>query len=204
VIRTPRCVVRTVTVCAAFALVGMAGCKKDDGSSADTTVAATGTPVTESPTTVSQPETTSAPAGMSDEEAAVRDVLDRQWAAYALALNSAEPDYPGLVALLRGEALERLQNVLRGHAAKGLKGRRVGGGPQPHESKVVLVGGDRAVARECVVDDFTMYDSSGRVINDGVSSTLFETVLVREGGSWVITERTQDMTNPGVKLCDDF
>ncbi|MBI2705988.1 MAG: hypothetical protein HYX32_11975 [Actinobacteria bacterium] len=70
--------------------------------------------------------------------------------------------------------------------------------------QVELVDGNTARITTCTVDDAVVYEvSTGRVVDDKVSTARLEGTLRLDGGVWKLAERTIVNKKDGVTTCDD-
>ena len=152
----------------------------------------------ETPSPQSQDTTTTTVTPEAEVEAAYLaywDMLDR--------LSQApDPNDPEIAQHVSGEALLEVIDGLRTLRAQGHVAQI---GPQyAHSVLTVEVRGNRAVVRDCVVDDSTIVnEATGQVIEGGEAATgvLEVTMLVRDS-RWQVDSVDRVSTEPGVTACE--
>jgi hypothetical protein len=179
---------------AVLLVLGASSCNGDAPSAESTTTPS-------SPVTTAAVTTTSVVPGSPEDKAAVTATLDRYWAAAEKSQNSADPNLPELLAVVRGAALERDQQVSR-LLQQRKQTRRSRNGVPPHASKVMSADAISATAWECVIDDSITSDQSGAEIDKSVWSYTFDTSLERSGSDWLIVNRTTTAREQGRGLCE--
>ena len=198
-----RCVLAVAALGATFALG--AGCGRDTTTSATPpapTVAPATTATPSTTTTTTAPPATTAPAAAKDDEAQVRDVIDTYWKEWTLALREADAGRPTLVAILDGDAKERVVAQLQKNQALNEIALRSDELPTPHRTLTVTISGDSATVRECVVDDAVLLErTTGQTLNTAVDSFVLEKKLNRQSSGWKISESSQLNKVEGGELC---
>lgn len=143
---------------------------------------------------------------MSTDEAEVRATIDRYWDAwFAAVANPPNPDSPELNELLTGQAWATITGSIREMKANGEFVRQ----PQPSvfERRTTTVVFDTqriAHVRECIVDDLVVVRSNtNQIVNDSVSTYVFDSTLANDGTGWRITTTTESSKHPGVNVCPE-
>jgi hypothetical protein len=123
-------------------------------------------------------------------------------AAYDEASDPADPNYPALAETQTGPALEQAVNQLSAYQATGRVGRDPEGSISERRAEVVSVDGIAAVIRDCTIDDgVVVIAATGEVVNDLVSTVLFEGHMVVEDGRWKLSSLLVDQEWEGVAGC---
>jgi hypothetical protein len=150
--------------------------------------------------------TTTAPVDPKAEvEAEIEDAYRAYLAMEERLLLAPNPDDPEIPQRLTGRSLAHIREVLADYAAKG-QIIRVG----PATSQTILsieVTGDQATLRACFVDESALFDAAtGTAIEPmDVGTEIDTTVLVREGGTWRVSERRSPAEGEvweGATTCD--
>lgn len=194
---------RSIVVAVAVALgLTAASCGSDTATTdPTTTTSALGTtaPKTEPPSTSAPTSTTTTPDG---DEAEVRAVIDRYWPAFLNATADPDADNAELQAVLTGEASARIIGSIEDLRDNGQRVVAPDGSVFSHEViSVTFEGADRAVVKECVIDDLMIVDAAGEPINDAVTTSEYTSTLFRSENVWRIgrSERTKRLE--GVHEC---
>ncbi|MBW3556939.1 MAG: hypothetical protein KY454_08390 [Actinobacteria bacterium] len=132
-------------------------------------------------TTVLEPTTTEPPttAPRTPEQVVVDDYL-AGWDALRAAAEVRDPNHPALVDLYRGDALERLQNYIRGLVQK----NRTTRGTLTHDIRSVTINGTEAVVHDCTDDQYLEYDADGRQVGTAEGRNGSDNRLRLEEGRW--------------------
>ncbi len=186
------------------ALLG-ASCDGDDADEAVGTDIGADRPTTTVPetTTTAPPATTTTTAAPTPEE----EILAAHagyWAAVdeAFSLPQVQPDLPALSRYATGEALERVRQSADETLQANEAYRVPEGGLYEHRAQVVSAEGTTATVRDCNIDDTVVVDTdSGDVVDDAVSTRLYISMLMQEGGQWKVALVNRESTWDGVAGC---
>jgi hypothetical protein len=180
---------RAVFVTCACALVlGLGACDGgddeaggDDGGTSDADVTTT---TTAPPSTTTQATTTTLTP--EDEVLAAYRAAD---AAVFAAFDPPNPNHPELLAHISGEALTRVQGLIRQFEGQGVS---VVGTIQSQPELLSLVG-DQAVIEDCFVDRSQVVDTATRapVGEPGETTLHIESHLERIGGTWMVVHEQE-------------
>jgi hypothetical protein len=131
-------------------------------------------------------------------EAEVEAAYLAYWEMLDRLAEAPDPDDPEILERASGEALfEVVAGLTRlrdaGHVAEI-------GSMYSHSVESVEVVGDRAVLRDCVVDDSKIVDpNTGEIVRGGdVASGALEVTLILEGNRWIVDAVERFPTGPGV------
>ncbi len=189
---------RLATTAVAVALV-VGACGDDDDQSA---VDLTTTTSVEETTTTAPPETTTTAAPTPEEE--VLAAYQGYWAAVNEGFGppQAKPELPAFRQYATGEVLPGIVQRAQEAKAKGSIFEIPEGARYSHRAEVVSIDGDTATVRDCNVDDSVELNAAtGEVIDDGVSTRLYISMLVREAGQWKVAVLNRESTWEGVAGC---
>ncbi|MBW3643161.1 MAG: hypothetical protein KY447_09630 [Actinobacteria bacterium] len=186
----------TTAVAVALALAACGG--DDDQSAADLTTSTTA----EETTTTAPPETTTTAAPTPEEQ--VLAAYQAYWAAVDEAFGPPQvrPDFPALRQYATGEVLAGI--VRRAEEVKGRDSvaRLRENGQYVHRAEVLSVDGDTATVRDCNITDVVVENATtGEVIDDGVSTRLYISMLVLEDGHWKVAVLERETAWEGVAGC---
>lgn len=141
----------------------------------------------------------------AERERVEQEVLDAYLAAteaYDAASDPADPAYPGLAETQTGLALEQAVSQLSAYQATGRAGRDPENSISKREAEVETVTDDKAVVRDCTIDDgIIVVAATGEVVNDVVSTFLFEGHMVVEDGRWKLSSLLVEQEWEGVAGC---
>lgn len=189
----------TTTAIAVTLAVGACGSAGDDSGQ---TGADRSTSTTVETTTTAPPETTTTAAPTPEERALA--AYQGYWAAVneAFAPPQVRPDLPALRQYATGEVLAGI--VRRAEEVKGRDSvtRLRENGQYVHRAEVLSVNGDTATIRDCNIDDVIEENATtGQVIDDGVSTRLYISMLVLEDADWKVAVLEREMAWEGVAGC---
>ncbi len=159
-------------------------------------------PTTEQ-TTTAPPETTTTTVAPTPEEE-VLAAYQAYWAAVDEAFGPPQvrPDLPALRQYATGEVLAGI--VRRAEEVKGRDSvaRLRENGQYVHRAEVLSVDSDTATVRDCNINDVVVENATtGEVIDDGVSTRLYISMLVRETGQWKVATLDRETGWEGVAGC---
>jgi hypothetical protein len=187
---------------AGLTLVALAtvGCSCSSGGSATgestTTVASTTTTIATTTTTVA-PTTTA----LTDEQA-VRNTIERFWAAWITAGDPPDPSNAELLATTTGKQQAAEVDDLKQEQQLRMARRLPPNSKFSHRIIQINIDGDDAEAIECLIDDALVVDQAdGRVRNDRVLTTKVSRKLSRIDGQWRISEDRIVEQHDGVASC---
>jgi hypothetical protein len=126
------------------------------------------------------------------------------WAAVdeAFSLPQVQPDLSALSRYATGEALKRVRQSADETLQANEAYRVPGGGLYEHRAQVVSAEGTTATVRDCNIDDTVVVDTdTGDVVDDAVSTRLYISMLVQEGGQWKVALVNRESTWDGVAGC---
>ncbi|HEV2068160.1 MAG TPA: hypothetical protein VGR26_00030 [Acidimicrobiales bacterium] len=189
----------TTTAVAVTLAVGACGPAGDDDGQ---TGADRSTSTTVEATTTAPPETTTTAAPTPEEQ--VLAAYQGYWAAVNEAFGPPEvrPELPALRQYATGEVLPGIIRRAEEAKADGVVIQIPEGAQYSHQAEVVSMEGDTATVRDCTVDDTVEVSAvNGEVIDDGVSTRLYVSTLVREEGQWKVATLEREMTWDGVGGC---
>ena len=110
--------------------------------------------------------------------------------------------HPMLDEVATGAAYEALFEAAQANRLGGRVLRLPEDSVSRHDAEVVSISGDRAVVRDCNVDDGLVVDAdSGEVLDDDVVTRLGTATLVREDGRWKVARTRVRQTWEGVAGC---
>lgn len=155
---------------------------------------------------------TAPPAGPSpvveaaaEQERAKQEVLDAylaNWKAWDTATDPANPDFPGLAETRTGPALEAAVDQISAWKFTGRVAHDPANSISRNRPEVVSVDGEKALVRDCSVDDgLVVIAATGEVVNDIVETALFEASMVIEDGRWKVQSLKVVDTWEGVAGC---
>ena len=197
-LRTPR---RTLGVALlAFALLS-ASC--DGGDDGEAIGGGDQSPSTVIESTTAAPSETTTTAAPTPEEEVLAAYLG-YWAAVDQAFGppEANPEAPALRQYATGEVLPGIVTSAEKLKAEGSVARLLPDGQYVHQAEVVSLDGETATVRDCNIDDLVLEDAStGEIIDDGISTRLYVSTLVREDGQWKVAVLNQEMKWEGVAGC---
>ncbi|MGI8709698.1 MAG: hypothetical protein ACR2LA_01700 [Acidimicrobiales bacterium] len=159
------------------------------------------------PTTSAPPPDGSSPVvdAAAERDRTEQEVLDAYLAAteaYDAASNPADPKFPALAETQTGLALEQAVKQLSAYQATGRVGRDPENSISQRRAEVESVTGETAVVRDCTTDDgIVVVAATGEVVNDLVSTFLFEGHMVVEDGRWKLSSLLVDEEWEGVAGC---
>ncbi len=183
---------RAALLAAAVAVVG--ACNGGDDDASPTT---SGLATTTTPTSVATTATTAA-----EVEAEVTTAYLAYWDMYLRVNDPPNPDDPQIQQLTTGPALPALLEIINANLAQGFAIRAPGGGAGEHVLSDMAVDGDTASLQDCVVDNLVVIRvTDGTVVNDNVATKLLDATLVREGGSWKVSDYIFSQRWEGVAGC---
>jgi hypothetical protein len=179
-----------------MALVVVSACGSDDGEvagTAPTTLARDGATTTaaDASTTTPPPTTTTTPPTTEPltEEDAILAAVDGFWQTVVESSQPPDPDHPGLEQYLTGRQYEVTLDRIRHKLLLGQATRYPEDSRYSHSPELQSMSADSAVVADCGVDDLIVYDvASGRILNDAVSTTLWELRLLKAEGQWRVSE----------------
>lgn len=183
------------------AAVLLLGCGDGDGDAAPVADPTTTTSTTTTSTTV--PETTTTTAAPSPEEE-VLAAYANYWQAVDAAFDppQVEPEHPALREYATGEALAGITANARETLSQNRARRIRSGGRYAHRAEVLTIDGDTATVRDCTIDDTVIVNTvDGAVIDDGVSTRLYISMLVHEAGQWKLALQNREKGWEGVDGC---
>ena len=185
----------------ALLLGASCGCGADTATTDPTSTTGT-TPVATDPpqTSASTSSTTTAPTG---DEAEVRAVIDRYWPAFLAATMDPDPENPELKAILQSDAAIRILGAIEDLRNNGQRVVQPDPSVFAHEiTSVTFDGPDRAVVKECVIDDLQIVvTATGQIVNGAVTTSEYTSTVVRDEGVWRISTSEQTTRLEGVHDC---
>ncbi len=186
------------------ALLG-ASCDGDDADEAVGTDIGADRPTTTVPesTTTAPPATTTTTAAPTPEEE-ILAAYAGYWDAVIEAFNPPEvrPEFPALSQFATGEVLVGIVESAEELKAQGSVTRLPDNGQYVHRAEVVSIESDTATVRDCNIDDVVVESAStGEIINDGVSTRLYISMLVREDEQWKVAVLRRERGWEGVAGC---
>jgi hypothetical protein len=113
-----------------------------------------------------------------------------------------QPELPALRQHATGEVLDGIvQRAEELRADDGIL-RIPEGARYVHRAVVVSIDGDTATVRDCNIDDRVEENAStGEVVDDGVSTRLYISMLVSEDGQWKVATLNRELTWEGAAGC---
>jgi hypothetical protein len=113
-----------------------------------------------------------------------------------------DPGHPELVRFRAGAVLHDAVRAVEHNRLVGIAYRRPDPSSSSHRAVVELIEGDRAVVRNCVVDDVRQVAlADGRVLNASTATKLFRTTLERFEQQWKVVENVLVDRWEGVAGC---
>lgn len=176
------------------------GADRADGSATMTVVSPTRAagPTTTRPT--APPDTAPPVDEPAGEEAAVLAAVDCYWQTIVEANDPPDPDHPGFDRCFTGPALERS----RGNVIERQQLRRAVVDPTgvQRSGTTVVLEQATGIVSECFIDDAVTVDSTtGRAIDDSVTTYWVEFRLRKEGMEWKVYDNTNLRSAEG-QLCE--
>jgi ABC-type transport system substrate-binding protein len=182
-----------VRVLCPLALAGALAVSACGGSESPPEVAA-------EPTTTSTTEASTTTTVGREQE--VLDAYLESWEAYDVASDPADPTHPALAETSTGPALQQAVESLEAFRISGRVGRTPENSIAEHRAEVVWLLGDEATVRDCSIDDgLVVIEATGEVVNDVVSTVLFEGSMAVEDGRWKLRSLKVVETWDGVAGC---
>jgi hypothetical protein len=150
-----------------------------------------GSTATATSTTRPRSSTTTTSALDSPQDAVVA-AYDAAGRAYVEAAAIPDPDLPALAATTVDPLLAQSRKAIRSLKLEGRAGRY----PSPSKYRTdvdpstIQIDGDVAKLEACVVDDGQIIEvSTGRVLDDSLSTVLWQAALRRVDGTWRLAEQ---------------
>lgn len=113
-----------------------------------------------------------------------------------------DPNHPDLGRFRMGAVLDNAVASVRENQQLRIAYRRPSGSRSSHSGTVSALDADRAVVRNCVVDDAQQVGlADGRILNSSVATKLFEAKLQRVDGVWKVAENSLLERWEGVSGC---
>lgn len=200
--RNHRCRLGIALVVVAMLGVSCDGDDSDEAVGTDIGAEQPTTTVAET-TTTAPPETTTTTAAPTPEE----EVL-AAYAAYWNAVDEAfappqvRPDSPALRQYATGQLLPEILKSAEDAKADNVVARIPEGALYSHRAEVVSIDEETATVRDCNINDEVIeVAGTGEIIDDGVSTSLYIGMLVREDGQWKVAVLDQVEAWEGVAGC---
>lgn len=187
---------RIVIVLFVVALAGACGTRTTPES-----VEARAAPTTRDPGIVTSGSVIAETETLSDEQR-VLAAVDGFVASTITANDPPDPNHPDLGRYRVGAVLDNAVASVRQNQQLGIAYRWPVGSRSSHSGTVSALDADRAVVRNCVVDDAQQVAmADGRVLNSSVATKLFEAKLQRVDGVWKVAENSLLERWEGVSGC---
>jgi hypothetical protein len=155
--------------------------------------------------TVDSSTTGTSAASSEDWSLEQQEVIDGYLAArdaFSASLESPDPADPALAATHVDPMLAEVRNTNAEWLGFGQAGRFPDGSVAFVEPLSVEVDGDTATIETCGVDDSIVYDTTtGEVLDDDVVTVQATSTLVRDGGIWKLSTRSEVQRWEGVAGC---
>lgn len=143
---------------------------------------------------------------VGDEDDPTEAILEAHrgfWDTWLAANDPPDPDHPGLRRYYTGAAYERAVAAIEKNVDGGLVIRLPDGSRYEHVASIVAFDGERAVVRDCAIDDAVIIAvASGAVINADVETQLLEATIELGGdGTWRVSDNIRVEAWPGITEC---
>ena len=149
-------------------------------------------------------EDTDAASALQRERQSVVDAELAFFRTICEANDPPNPTHPGLAAHATDQAYATAVRAAREAQSKGLACRRPPNSRSRHQPEVVSLDGNRAVVRDCAVDDGLVVEiATGKVVDAEVETVLYEVTLTRtgEGAPWKVSLSKAQQRWDGVAGC---
>jgi len=124
------------------------------------------------------------------------------WDAILAANDPPDPFAPGLREHASGAAFDAVFETTQANKVASRAVRLPEGSVYAHRVEVVAVEGDRAVVRDCAVDDAVVVQlDTGEVLDADVVTRQSTATLAREGGAWKVADSAVEQVWEGVAGC---